>query len=61
MPDKLTEAISRLKEVEFQLRALQEPTSLDPDWPKVLEEGLLAEDVKRAREAVEEICDGRSR
>ena len=52
-PDKLTEAISRLKEVEFQLRALREPTSLDPDWPEVLEQGLLAEDVKRAREAVE--------
>lgn len=59
--DKIDEAISRLNEVEAQLRALKEPYSLDPDWPQVLEDELLAEDVRKARETLEEIRDGRSR
>lgn len=59
--NKLDEAISRLNEVEAQLRYLKDPGSLDPDWPEVLEKELLAEDVRKARETLEEIRDGRSR
>lgn len=55
---KIDEAISRLHEVEGQLRALKEPYSLDPDWPEVLEEELLAEDVRKAREVFEKIRKG---
>lgn len=54
---KIDEIISRLGEIEFQLRGMQEPTSLDPDWPEEML-GLIADDIRKARETMKEFKEG---